>query len=164
MRFRKLGRTEIEVSTVCMGCWAIVGDQTWGDQSTQDALDAIRAALDAGINFFDSAEVYGNGSSEELLAKVLEGRAENLPALSVGAGRKRRSKIRERQVPTRAIDMVKQHAEGRAESKTGAPVNQPCSHRGRINLLPEFSEGPAYGRRIGASRRETPSSIRFHKP
>ncbi len=74
MQYRKLGRTDLEVSTVCMGCWAIVGDSTWGAQEEGDAIAAIRAALDAGVNFFDTAEAYGGGYSEELLAKALRGR------------------------------------------------------------------------------------------
>ncbi|MFW6060296.1 MAG: aldo/keto reductase [Phycisphaeraceae bacterium] len=71
MQYRTLGRTDIEVSTVAMGCWAIVGDGTWGPQDEQDAIDAIRAALDAGITFFDTAEAYGDGDSEKLLARGL---------------------------------------------------------------------------------------------
>jgi len=68
---RKLGRTGIEVSPIAMGCWAIVGDQNWGPQKEEDAIAAMRAAVDCGINFFDSAEGYGAGHSEELMAKAL---------------------------------------------------------------------------------------------
>ena len=68
---RRLGRTDIEVSAVAMGCWAIVGDLTWGPQKQEDAIAAIRTALDCGINFFDTAEGYGDGYSEELLGQVL---------------------------------------------------------------------------------------------
>ena len=71
MQYRRLGRTDIEVSTVCMGCWAIAGGDTWGDQDEADAVDAIHASLDAGVNFFDTAEAYGRGTSEQLLAKGL---------------------------------------------------------------------------------------------
>ncbi len=74
---RPLGRSEIRVSAVSMGCWAIVGDQTWGPQDESQAVAAIRAALDAGINFFDTAEAYGAGYSERLLARALEGRRGN---------------------------------------------------------------------------------------
>ncbi|NOY82365.1 MAG: aldo/keto reductase [Kiritimatiellaeota bacterium] len=73
---RALGRTDLQVSSVSMGCWAIVGDSTWGRQDEAQAVATIRAAVDAGINFFDTAEMYGNGYSEELLAKALEGRRE----------------------------------------------------------------------------------------
>jgi myo-inositol catabolism protein IolS len=57
-----------------MGCWPIVGDATWGAQDEADSVAAIEAALEAGINFFDTAESYGNGYSEELLGRVLSPR------------------------------------------------------------------------------------------
>lgn len=72
MEYRKLGKSDLYVSSVAMGCWAIAGDQTWGPQDEQEAVAAIRAALDAGINFFDTAEAYGaQGDSETLLGKAL---------------------------------------------------------------------------------------------
>ena len=71
---RRLGRTDILVSPVAMGCWAIVGDATWGPQDERDAIAAIHAALDAGVNFFDTAEGYGAGLSEQILAKAIKGR------------------------------------------------------------------------------------------
>lgn len=74
MRYRKLGQTDIIVSVIAMGCWPIVGDFTWGPQDEADSIATIHAALDAGINFFDTAEMYGNGYSEELLGRALEGR------------------------------------------------------------------------------------------
>lgn len=87
MNYGKLGRTDIEVSSVCMGCWAIVGDATWGPQDESDALDAIRASLDVGVNFFDTAEGYGAGSSEELLAKGLGGRRDQAIIATKASGR-----------------------------------------------------------------------------
>lgn len=71
---RQLGRSELKISTVTMGCWAIAGDATWGPQKEEDAIDAILTALDCGVNCFDSAEMYGNGYSEQILAKALAGR------------------------------------------------------------------------------------------
>ena len=71
MQYRRLPNTEITVSTVAMGCWAIVGDFTWGPQEEADALAAIHRSLDAGVTFFDTAEGYGDGASERLLAKGL---------------------------------------------------------------------------------------------
>jgi aryl-alcohol dehydrogenase-like predicted oxidoreductase len=73
MEYRKIGGTDLEVSTVAMGCWAIVGDTTWGRQDENDSAATIKAALDSGVNFFDTAEAYGHGHSEELLGKVLRG-------------------------------------------------------------------------------------------
>jgi len=71
---RTLGKTGIRVSPVAMGCWAIVGDATWGPQDEREAVAAIHAALDAGVTFFDTAEGYGAGYSEQLLGKALRGR------------------------------------------------------------------------------------------
>ncbi len=71
MQYRRLGKTDVEVSAVAMGCWAIVGDFTWGPQEEKDAEEAIQSALDNGVTFFDTAEAYGNGYSEQLLGKSL---------------------------------------------------------------------------------------------
>lgn len=71
MQRRTLGQTGLEVSVVAMGCWAIIGGSTWGDQDEGEAIEAIGAALDEGINFFDTAEGYGAGESEALLARGL---------------------------------------------------------------------------------------------
>jgi len=71
MQYRTLGTTGLNVSTVALGCWAITGDFTWGDQPESDSIATIHAALDAGVNLFDTAEVYGNGSSEVMLGKAL---------------------------------------------------------------------------------------------
>ncbi len=73
MKFSKLGSTDIEISTIVMGCWAIGGGYTWGDQDERDSIDTIRAAIDAGINMFDTAEFYNDGVSEEVLGKGLSG-------------------------------------------------------------------------------------------
>ncbi len=71
MQFTTLGKTEIQVSTISMGCWAIVGGLNWGHQDQAESLKALRAAYDAGITFFDTAEMYGDGLSEQLIAKAL---------------------------------------------------------------------------------------------
>ncbi len=78
MQYRKLGETDIEVSAIAMGCWAVAGDRTWGRQDESDAIAAMQAALDVGINFFDTAPGYGNGYSENLLAKALADRREQV--------------------------------------------------------------------------------------
>lgn len=71
MQYRTIANGQLEVSTVCLGCWAIVGDATWGRQDAADALAAIRAAVEAGVSFFDTAEGYGSGYSEKLLREAL---------------------------------------------------------------------------------------------
>lgn len=86
MRYRLLGKTDIKASVVAMGCWAIVGDATWGRQDESEAIAAIHRALDVGINSFDTAEAYGNGYSEELLAKALAGKRQQVVIASKVSG------------------------------------------------------------------------------
>src|SRR5215471_12678287 len=68
MQYRALGRTGMQVSTVSFGAWAIGG--TWGPVDDEQSLRALHRALDLGVNFFDTADVYGDGRSEQLLAKL----------------------------------------------------------------------------------------------
>ena len=86
MRYRKLGTTDIEVSVVAMGCWAIVGDFTWGPQDEADSIATIHAALDSGITLLDTAESYGDGYSEVLLGKALAGRRQEAVIASKVSG------------------------------------------------------------------------------
>jgi myo-inositol catabolism protein IolS len=72
MEYRKLGRSDIEVSSVCMGCWTIVGGNMWGPREESEAIATLHTAVDAGITFFDSAEGYGAGRSEELIGKAFK--------------------------------------------------------------------------------------------
>jgi len=74
MQYRPLGRTGFQVSTISFGAWAIGG--TWGDVDDAESLQSLHAALDAGVNFFDTADVYGDGRSERLLAKLRSERKE----------------------------------------------------------------------------------------
>lgn len=71
MRYRQLGNTDIKISEVSFGTWAIGG--TWGEVHDDESLRALQVAIDEGVNFFDTADVYGNGHSEELLAKATKG-------------------------------------------------------------------------------------------
>jgi len=70
---RRLGKSGIEVTKIGLGLWAIGGDE-WGEVDDRESLDLIDAALAKGINFFDTADVYGTGHSEELLGKAMKGR------------------------------------------------------------------------------------------
>jgi aryl-alcohol dehydrogenase-like predicted oxidoreductase len=65
-----LGRTELYISRLGMGCWAI-GGHGWGKVRDEDSIRAIRCSLDNGVTFFDTADAYGLGKSETLLAEVL---------------------------------------------------------------------------------------------
>src|SRR6202008_3248446 len=73
MRYVRLGKTELEVFAVAFGTWAFGGD--WGSVDAQQSKAAIHHALDLGITFFDTAEAYGFGASERLLAHALGERA-----------------------------------------------------------------------------------------
>ncbi len=74
MRYRELGNTKVKVSEVGFGAWAIGGDahgNSYGATDDKTSIAAIQRALDLGCNFFDTADVYGHGHSEELLGKAL---------------------------------------------------------------------------------------------
>ena len=68
MEYRELGRTGWKVSSVSFGSWAIGG--TWGPVEDKESLAALNRAVDLGVNFFDTADVYGDGRSERLLAQL----------------------------------------------------------------------------------------------
>ncbi len=70
---RELGSTGIEVTKIGVGLWAIGGGE-WGEVKDRESLNMIDAALEMGINFFDTADVYGDGHSEELLGQSMQGR------------------------------------------------------------------------------------------
>src|SRR3989338_1247322 len=70
MEYKKLGLTELEISRIGFGCWAI-GGHGYGKVDDKASIKAIRKALDLGINFFDTADVYGFGHSEIILSKAL---------------------------------------------------------------------------------------------
>lgn len=76
MRYRPLGESGIEASVVALGAWAI-GGWPWGGTDEAAAIDAIRAGLDAGMNFVDTAPAYGLGLSEEIVGKAVAGRRED---------------------------------------------------------------------------------------
>jgi aryl-alcohol dehydrogenase-like predicted oxidoreductase len=71
----KLGKSDIEITKMGIGLWAMGGD-AWGPTEDQESLDTIAAALEAGITFFDTADVYGAGHSEELLGQAMQGQRE----------------------------------------------------------------------------------------
>jgi len=85
MKYRDLGRTGWKVSEVSFGAWAIGG--AWGDVDDKESLAALHAALDGGVNFFDTADVYGDGRSERLLAKLRKERKEKF-YVATKAGRR----------------------------------------------------------------------------
>jgi len=76
MRYRNLGNTDLKVSEISFGTWAIGG--SWGKTDDSESLRALARAIDAGVNFFDTADVYGNGHSEELLAQATRGQEDRI--------------------------------------------------------------------------------------
>jgi len=85
MNYRPLGRTGWRVSEVSFGAWAIGG--AWGAVSEEDALGALHKAVDSGVNFIDTADVYGNGRSEQLIARLKKARKEEI-VIATKAGRR----------------------------------------------------------------------------
>jgi len=77
MQYRQLGQTPFNVSTVSFGSWAI-GNDCWGPVDEASARAALNAAVDAGVNFFDTADVYGDGVSERLIGQVCKERSEEI--------------------------------------------------------------------------------------
>ena len=91
MNYRSFGKTGLRVSEIGFGAWAIGGNAVvggtpigWGPADDDTSIAAIHAALDAGVNFFDTADFYGLGHSEALLGQVLKGNREAIIATKVG--------------------------------------------------------------------------------
>ncbi|MFA7691751.1 MAG: aldo/keto reductase [Candidatus Hydrogenedentales bacterium] len=74
MQYKAIGNSNIEASVVAMGTWVTGGGKTWDGVDDQESLRAVDAALDQGVNFFDTAPGYGWGHGEEILGKALKGR------------------------------------------------------------------------------------------
>lgn len=86
MNYREFGKTGRTVSEVGFGAWAIGG--AWGDVSEADARAALHAALDNGTTFIDTADVYGDGRSEKIIADVMKERGGERPFIATKAGRR----------------------------------------------------------------------------
>jgi aryl-alcohol dehydrogenase-like predicted oxidoreductase len=74
MEYRTLGKTDMRVSVLALGCWPFAGGRYWGEQDDNMSIATVHAALEAGINFFDTAEGYEAGHSERVLGQALVGR------------------------------------------------------------------------------------------
>lgn len=85
MQYRELGRTGWKVSTVSFGAWAIGG--SWGSVDDRESLAALNKAIDLGVNFVDTADVYGDGRSERLVAQLRRERKETI-YVATKAGRR----------------------------------------------------------------------------
>jgi len=93
MEYRQLGRTDMKVSAISFGAWAIGG--TWGPVRDEDSMEALHAAVDAGVNFVDTADVYGDGRSERLVARLRRERKGETIFVATKAGRRLPEQTRE---------------------------------------------------------------------
>ncbi len=121
MEYRELGRTGWKVSAISFGAWAIGG--AWGTVDDKESFAALHRALDLGVNFFDTADVYGDGRSERLLARLRKERREKFyiatkagrrldPHVSAGYNRQNLTDFVERSLKnlgTDAIDLLQLH-------------------------------------------------------
>ncbi len=86
MKYHAFGRTPFTVSDIGFGAWQIGG--AWGDVTEADGRSALNAALDGGMTFIDTADVYGDGRSEKIIADVLKSRGGERPMVATKAGRR----------------------------------------------------------------------------
>jgi aryl-alcohol dehydrogenase-like predicted oxidoreductase len=93
MQSRRLGKTGRDVSEIGFGAWAIGG--SWGETNDDESLAAMYAAVDAGVTFFDTADVYGDGRSEKLVAQLLRDRNESLVVATKFGRRAAQQDVRE---------------------------------------------------------------------
>src|SRR5713101_9808902 len=86
MEYRALGRTGWKISAIGFGAWGIGGND-WGSTDDKTSLAALNQAIDLGVNFIDTADVYGDGHSEQLIAEVRKTRSEEI-IVATKAGRR----------------------------------------------------------------------------
>ena len=96
MNYRLLGRTGMKVSEISFGAWAI--GSAWGPVDDRESMAALHKAVDLGVNFFDTADVYGNGRSEKLIGQRLRDRTEKI-YVATKAGRKISPHVAEKYTP-----------------------------------------------------------------
>jgi aryl-alcohol dehydrogenase-like predicted oxidoreductase len=105
MKYRMLGRTGMKVSEVSFGSWAIGAG--WGHVDDEESLAALGRAVDLGVNFIDTADVYGDGRSEKLIARLTKARPETV-YVATKAGRKLSPHVAERYTPAAIAKFVEQ--------------------------------------------------------
>ena len=85
MQYRDFSNTGWKVSEIGLGCWAIGSE--WGDVTATDAREVLKASLDNGVNFFDTADVYGDGRSEKFVGELIKLTSEKI-FVATKAGRR----------------------------------------------------------------------------
>jgi aryl-alcohol dehydrogenase-like predicted oxidoreductase len=183
MEYRTLGRTGVEVSAFCLGAMMF---GSWGNTDEDECVRIIHAALDSGINFVDTADVYSEGESEEIVGRALKGRRDDVVLATkvhgeMGPGRNERGNSRLwifqevenslRRLQTDHIDLYQLHRPDPAtdiEEQLGALTD--LMRQGKIryfgcSTFPAWEIVEAKGRASGAgsndsrpSSRRTPSS------
>jgi aryl-alcohol dehydrogenase-like predicted oxidoreductase len=86
LEYRNLGETGMRVSEISLGTWALGGE--WGAVAEDDAYAALNRAVDLGVNFLDTADVYGDGRSEKLIGRLLQDRPNDEIFVATKAGRR----------------------------------------------------------------------------
>ena len=105
MKYRNLGKTGMKISEVSFGAWAIGAD--WGSVDDKDSLAALHRAIDLGINFIDTADVYGMGRSEKLIARLRKERSEQI-YVATKAGRKLDPHVADKYTPANIRGFIEQ--------------------------------------------------------
>jgi len=147
---RELGRSGIAVSALALGCWALGGGEGWGDQDESLTIATIHAALDHGINFFDTAEAYGGGNSEEVVGKALADRRDRaIIATKISPNHTEPSVVRQyceaslRRLRTDFIDVYMVHWPIRTHSVAASfAVLQDLKREGKIRSIGLSNFGP----------------------
>ena len=150
MQYRQLGRSELKVSTVALGCWAFAGGELWGDHEQAEIDQIVASAVDQGINLFDTAEAYGGGTSEQRLAQALGDRRKDvLIATKVSPGNTTRASLRKsceaslRRLNTDYIDLYQIHWPVRDAPLADALYELEQLHReGKIRVSGVSNYGP----------------------
>ncbi len=148
MQFRQLGKTKIEISAIIFGGWQS-GKSGWTSINDDDTVAAHRAALDAGITTFDTAEAYGEGYSERILAQAIGDRRDEIViATKVWAGNLRRDKVVEacerslKNLDTDRIDLYQIHWPSGSFGSETVPIEETM---GALNVLKEQGKIRAIG-------------------
>lgn len=108
MKYRKLGETGMPVSEISFGSWAI--GSAWGTVKDDESRAALNTAVDHGVNFFDTADVYGDGKSEKLIAEVVKSRKEEIH-VATKAGRKLNPHVAEKYTPENISSFIEDSLE-----------------------------------------------------
>ena len=92
MKYKTIPNTDLKVSTICLGTWVFGGDM-WGGAKEQECINAVKASLESGINFIDTAPIYGAGVSEQIVGKAIKGMRDEIVLATKCGLLKRNGKI-----------------------------------------------------------------------